>query len=76
MKTKFVCIKDTVKRNNSKGEPYELRDPFLTIGKSYTSVYVGANVIMFDNGDKWLSYDRDMFVEQDVWRERQINKLI
>lgn len=75
---KVVCIKDTVARYDSKGNPYELRDPFLKIGAAYTSISEGDDVIVFENadGDTWLSYERGIFVTQDEWRERQLNKLL
>ena len=74
---KLVCIKDTVTKHSSKGNPYESRDPFLVIGKVYTSIADGDNIIMFENeeGDTWLSYERGIFVTQDEWRERQLNGL-
>jgi len=74
---KVVCIKDTITKYNSKGDPYDYRDPFLVIGKTYTSIADGDNVIMFENenGDIWLSYERGIFVMQDEWRERQLNDL-
>lgn len=74
---KVVCIKDTITKYNSKGDPYDYRDPFLVIGKTYTSIADGDNVIMFENenGDIWLSYERGIFVMQDEWRDRQLNDL-
>ena len=75
---KLVCIKDTITKYNSKADPYEDRDPFLVIGKTYTSIADGDNVIIFENaeGDVWLSYERGIFVTQDEWRNRQLNKLL
>jgi len=74
---KVVCIRNTVTKYNSKGNPYEFRDPFLVIGKVYTSISEGDDVIIFENeaGDTWLSYERGIFVTQDEWRERQLNGL-
>ena len=74
---KLVCIKDTVTKYNSKAHPYESRDPFLVIGKVYTSISQGDDVIIFENadGDTWLSYERGIFVTQDEWRDRQLNGL-
>jgi hypothetical protein len=74
---KVVCIKDTVTKYNSKGNPYESRDPFLVIGKVYTGIADGAGVILFENeeGDTWLSYERGIFVSINEWRERQLNDL-
>lgn len=74
---KVVCIKNTVTKHDSKGDPYEYRDPFLVIGKTYTSIFEGDDVIIFENanGDTWLSYERGIFVTQDEWRERQLNDL-
>ena len=74
---KVICIKDTITKYNSKGDPYDYKDPFLVIGKTYTSIADGDNVIMFENenGDIWLSYERGIFVMQDEWRERQLNDL-
>jgi hypothetical protein len=64
---KVVCIKDTVTKYNSKEDPYEYRDPFLVIGRTYTSISdsplrnsKGDDVIIFENesghghGDTWL----------------------
>ena len=75
---KLVCIKDTITKYNSKADPYEYSDPFLVIGKTYTSIADGDNVIIFENseGDVWLSYERGIFVTQDEWRNRQLNKLL
>jgi hypothetical protein len=80
---KVVCIKDTVTMYNSKADPYEYRDPFLVIGKTYTSISEGDDVIIFENanGDyfrprTWLSYERGIFVTPDEWRDRQLNKLL
>lgn len=77
MNMKVVCIKDTVTKYNSKGDPYEARDFFLEIGKTYTSIADGDNVIMFgdEKGDTWLSYERGIFVTQDEWRERQLKHI-
>ena len=52
---KVVCIKDTVTKYSSRGNPYESRDPFLLIGRVYTSIADGAGVILFENeeGDTW-----------------------
>lgn len=74
---KVVCIKDTVTRHDSTGNPYELRDPFLAIGRTYTCISEGDDVIVFENadGDKWLSYERGIFVTQDEWRDRRLNDL-
>ena len=74
---KVVCIKDTVTKYNSKADPYEYRDPFLVIGKTYTSIADGDDVIIFENaeGDTWLSYECGIFVTQDEWRDRQLNDL-
>ena len=74
---KVVCIKNTVTKHDSKGDPYDYSDPFLVIGKTYTSIADGDNVIMFENekGDIWLSYERGIFVMQDEWRDRQLNDL-
>jgi len=74
-KMKVVCIKDWVTRYNSKGNPYEFRDPFLVIGKVYTSISERDDVIIFEN-KTWMSYDRGIFVTQDEWRERQLNNLL
>lgn len=73
----MVCIKDTVTKYNSKGDPYESKDSFLVIGKVYTSIWYGDNIVMFENesGDTWLSYDSVLFVSQDEWREMQLNGL-
>jgi hypothetical protein len=75
---KVVCIKDTITKHDSKGDPYDYRDPFLFIGKVYMSISEGDDVIIFENaeGDTWLSYERGIFVTQDEWRERQLNKLL
>ena len=75
---KVVCIKDTVTKYNSKADPYDYKDPFLVIGKVYMSISEGDDVIIFENadGDTWLSYERGIFVTQDEWRERQLNKLL
>ena len=74
---KVVCIKDTVTKHDSKGDPYEYRDPFLVIGKAYMSISEGDDVIIFENaeGDTWLSYERGIFVTQDEWRERQLKEI-
>ncbi len=74
---KLVCIKDTVTKYNSKGNPYESKDPFLLIGKVYNGIADGAGVIVFENevGDTWLSYERGIFVSQDEWRERQLKQI-
>ena len=74
---KLVCIKDTVTKYNSKADSYDYRDPFLVIGKTYTSIADGDNVIMFENekGDTWLSYERGIFVTQDEWRDRQLKQI-
>ena len=78
---KVVCIKDTVTKRNSKGNPYESRDPFLVIGKVYTSIADGDNIIMLENeeGYTWLNfygtYERGIFVTQDEWRERKLKEL-
>jgi hypothetical protein len=76
-KMKLVCIKDTVTKYNSKGNPYESKDPFLLIGKVYNGIADGAGVIVFENevGDTWLSYERGIFVSQDEWRERQLKQI-
>ena len=74
---KVVCIKDMVTKYNSKGDPYDYRDPFLVIGKVYMSISEGDDVIIFENaeGDTWLSYERGIFVTQDEWRERQLKEI-
>jgi len=75
---KLVCIKDTVTKYTSKVDPYESRDPFLVIGKVYNGISDGRGVIVFENeaGDKWLSYERSIFVSINEWRDRQLNDLV
>jgi len=71
---KVICIKDTVTKDSSEGY-VECCDPFLVLGRVYDALYKGDEVIIFDGGINWISYDSNSFVSQEEWRDMKLNDL-
>ena len=69
---KVICIKDIVTSTDHLGNQSERRDPFLVLGKVYDALFKGEEVIMFDSDNNWLSYNSNLFITTEEWRDRQL----